>query len=572
MKKYCWGFLVLFCFGIVSSAEYSSNQNEDVFSIDDENIIFYDDCEDAPLQSDWNFGTNSAETVSSDEESFVGTKSYKMHQYPPYERSQMSLKALKINYDTEYWIGFAFYIPENWTNPSGWGSDIVDFHRSPDGGYDDSCDVTPSGQPFTFYTEGSDENPYFEPLIWCDSNFCSAGWGAREDAFCGWGSIVSPAWKVGGWNTMVIRVKFNYDKKGINEAWLNGEKFLSNVNQYCNSYNDEVPPYFKIGPYSSAGNDVTIYVDEIRVGNAQSSYDQVVPRADCSSEWNCSWTSWSGCINNTDTRKYICADINGCSDDNVSDSETRICENQTVNDSYGISKTYILPNVDGYLTEYGNAEKIIINGDLGAIGDYRLMWDEEALYISANVLDSKLYTQYSNDDENLWEDDSVEIMFDTQNDKGVHMDNNDYKFIINLNNARLDARNFDSSWDTQFESRVVVNGTINNNNDSDVGYKIEVKIPWWDDFNLQNTWGMNIKLNDRIENDNTGTQWSTRGENVNVPNGWNEVFFKIGFHDADLDENGNVSFGELFAYVELWERGEISLNDFLSGVLVWKNF
>ena len=63
---------------------------------------------------------------------------------------------------------------------------------------------------------------------------------------------------------------------------MDGEKVIDRQNM-PNSYNDEKYPYFKFGVYKwEWGNPATrrvIYFDEVRVGNKNSSYEEVKPNS-----------------------------------------------------------------------------------------------------------------------------------------------------------------------------------------------------------------------------------------------------------------------------------------------------
>src|SRR3990172_1067086 len=95
-----------------------------------------------------------------------------------------------------------------------------------------------------------------------------------------WKHYQSPPFKKGAWNDVVVHVRFNYDKPGITEVWLNGAKFVNStpkVNPHANAHNDPLAPAFKLGFYASSTKAHTVYYDDIRVGDADSSYDEVAP-------------------------------------------------------------------------------------------------------------------------------------------------------------------------------------------------------------------------------------------------------------------------------------------------------
>lgn len=92
-------------------------------------------------------------------------------------------------------------------------------------------------------------------------------------------------YKTGVWTDFVMHIKFTYKEDGILEMWKNGLKILTiNGPTY---YNDESGPYFKMGIYKwgwamdvkSTTTQRIVYYDEIKIGNENSSYDEVAPKS-----------------------------------------------------------------------------------------------------------------------------------------------------------------------------------------------------------------------------------------------------------------------------------------------------
>jgi len=94
----------------------------------------------------------------------------------------------------------------------------------------------------------------------------------------------------GQWNDFVIHVKWSPESDGILNVWINGKEVLNSKGP---NYHSEVPadayPYFKMGQYygSTSWGDKggikwnvierTVYHDELRIGDAASSYEEVAP-------------------------------------------------------------------------------------------------------------------------------------------------------------------------------------------------------------------------------------------------------------------------------------------------------
>jgi hypothetical protein len=217
----------------------------------------------------------------------------------------------------------------------------------------------------------------------------------------------------------------------------------------------------------------------------------------------------------------------GCSSDNDDDEY-----NEPMQSDYTILKTAIPPVINGDCAEFKNANTIQIAPDEGGnVGTYKLLWDDTALYICAEVTDTELNAEYTNRDDNLWRDDSVEVFFDTQNNKGSSQGLDDYKFFVNLHNTQRDERALSKEFNISFLSAVNFSNTLNNNNDADTKYIIEMKINW-SDWGItpptNNTqWGFDIKLNDK---DSSApalqiTHFNTTGGKPNDPAGWGKIMF-----------------------------------------------
>jgi hypothetical protein len=81
------------------------------------------------------------------------------------------------------------------------------------------------------------------------------------------------------WNDLVIRWKRGYDNTGIFEAWINGVKVATRVNQPV-SIHSKVNMYIAAGQYSGVDKVSRIYaqyMDAIKIGGANSSFAEVSP-------------------------------------------------------------------------------------------------------------------------------------------------------------------------------------------------------------------------------------------------------------------------------------------------------
>jgi len=244
-------------------------------------LLFYDDCENQWSLDDWKpageDGKNSL-TVST-EKARKGKSSYKFV-LAPYGTSgtdtnvELILRAVKnkngnsnFDYDKDYWMGFSLYIPSDFKAPIGsgsWGS-IGQFHATPD-----SCDDLPQTQPFGIQLKSETEGGGLQFNI------------ASKDSYCGSSSYdrrltvkTDDQLRKGQWNDIVAHFKFSYAKDGVLQIWFNGKLILDDKG--INAMNDAKGPYFKLGFYAHSEEYMIGYYDEFKVGDANSSYDEVAP-------------------------------------------------------------------------------------------------------------------------------------------------------------------------------------------------------------------------------------------------------------------------------------------------------
>lgn len=124
-------------------------------------------------------------------------------------------------------------------------------------------------------------------------------------------------------------------------------------------------------------------------------------------------------------------------------------------------------------------------------GSARFLWDDEALYVGFTVASTRLEGRFPKDarDAHLWEHECVELMIDPDGD-GDNLDY--YEVQISPQNLVFDSR-FDAynqprggpegpfghqDWSCGGRTAVVVDGTLDDDTDTDRGYTVEVSIPF----------------------------------------------------------------------------------------------
>ncbi|MFH0891176.1 MAG: sugar-binding protein, partial [Candidatus Falkowbacteria bacterium] len=197
--------------------------------------------------------------------------------------------------------------------------------------------------------------------------------------------------------------------------------------------------------------------------------------------------------------------------------------------SYTAKRASAAPTIDGQLTEYAEANTIVITNSRGTTGTYRLLWDSTALYIAAQVSDTQLAAIGTTRDGSLWNDDAIEMIFDTLNNRGTTMNSDDYKFFVNVLNVQNDSQIFNTSWNASFTSRVSAQGTVNQSGNTDTGYVIEIAIPWsaWRISvpAANTTWGFDLAQDDRNDlGQVVQTVWTNSDDgDFNNPAGWGSM-------------------------------------------------
>ncbi len=114
----------------------------------------------------------------------------------------------------------------------------------------------------------------------------------------------------------------------------------------------------------------------------------------------------------------------------------------------------------------------------------KMLWDDKYFYIAAEMEDPDVWATLRNRDAVIFQDNDFEVFIDPDGDT-----HNYYELEINAFNTQWDLflikpyRDAEKvaldRWDMQgLKSAVSVNGSINNANDKDIGWSIEIAIPW----------------------------------------------------------------------------------------------
>ena len=109
-----------------------------------------------------------------------------------------------------------------------------------------------------------------------------------------------------------------------------------------------------------------------------------------------------------------------------------------------------------------------------------MLWDEKNLYVAFDVTDGDLKGRVQEQDGSVFSDDCVEVNLDPHGNRPELLAKNDYVFKITVGNVVSDASGpgEDKTWNSKFRHAVSRRGTLNNSQDTDSGYSVELAFPW----------------------------------------------------------------------------------------------
>ncbi|MBD2305484.1 heparin lyase I family protein [Chroococcidiopsis sp. FACHB-1243] len=186
------------------------------------------------------------------------------------ERSEMATKKTKIG--ETYWYGWSMFVPSTWKDTDA-GFDIVNqFGAFP----------SKKGRRYKCGGIGSKISRQGSNFI-----FDLQRQGNFVDVECTKFNLAKVSQLRGQWTDFVMQVKWTGNKDGFLKLWMktgNGNYVQKINHQGATFWNDEgTGPYFKMGLYKGNPNfkgpaPRSLYTAEYRLGDANSSFKQVVPR------------------------------------------------------------------------------------------------------------------------------------------------------------------------------------------------------------------------------------------------------------------------------------------------------
>lgn len=159
--------------------------------------------------------------------------------------------------------------------------------------------------------------------------------------------------------------------------------------------------------------------------------------------------------------------------------------------------------IDGLAAEFEweTAGEVFLGSQSLSSMTTKTAYDNKYLYVFCDVKDQHLWAESP---EVAWDDDGVEIYIDPQNKNCNGVCEGMYKLLFNIGGGTLfDRGNAALTWEPWSPQGLQVqfktNGSINDNSSDDVGYSVEIAIPWSQIGGrpqVGSGWGIHFKLHD----------------------------------------------------------------------------
>ncbi|MBP5667253.1 MAG: T9SS type A sorting domain-containing protein [Salinivirgaceae bacterium] len=186
-----------------------------------------------------------------------------------------------------------------------------------------------------------------------------------------------------------------------------------------------------------------------------------------------------------------------------------------------VQKTDVPPVIDGVADNiWANAGKLYANnvlvgaggnGSDNCSGSVQLLWDDNKIYALCTVTDDQLVHNGGD----VYEDDNVELYFDSNNSKGSSYDSDDVQFSFNYDSKTIAT--IPSGYNSNGIDFVVL--------PTNTGYNVEASIPWsnikCNDLKSDMLIGFEFMIND---DDNGGSRDNKISWNATSDNAWQSAF------------------------------------------------
>ena len=223
-------------------------------------------------------------------------------------------------------------------------------------------------------------------------------------------------------------------------------------------------------------------------------------------------------------------------------------------ETYVCYRTTDKMKIDGKLTEAAwskaasTCEFVDISGEGFAKPKYKttakMLWDDEYLYVGAVLEEPNVIARLCQRDTIIYYDNDFEVFLNPTNNGldyfEIETNARGVIFDLMLDKAYRSNGNFIWQWDCPgLKSASFVKGTLNNPNDVDEGWSVEMAIPWravavsFDNpLKAGNVWRINfsrvewLKGGKNVPGNEENWVWSPTGEiNMHMPDRWGYLLF-----------------------------------------------
>ena len=145
----------------------------------------------------------------------------------------------------------------------------------------------------------------------------------------------------------------------------------------------------------------------------------------------------------------------------------------------------------GDLHELAAATPVIVAAGAGN-ATFRMVWDEDALYVAADVADPDVRVQGTGEDGPLYDGDAIEVLLDPALARTAAATAGDLQVIVNEAGDKYDARGAGATGDASYD----IPGLAWHSQPIAGGYRIAVRIPWPAPVAADQRVGLDLGLDD----------------------------------------------------------------------------
>jgi len=199
--------------------------------------------------------------------------------------------------------------------------------------------------------------------------------------------------------------------------------------------------------------------------------------------------------------------------------------------------------IDGNLSEWAPQDSIVFNNNDNTVTVYSA-WNNNNVFFGIRIDDSSIISHFFENTEEYDKmplEDIIEVYLDTNHDHYEIRGKSDISFLAAAGGkmykriAFIDSKRYNSQTYKDINCVATVNGTLNDESDTDRGYTIELAIPW-DELDVApgttTSMGLEVWNNDKdyIDGNYFYAGWTSKSTPLNNPSEWGNIDFTGGSH------------------------------------------